>query len=216
MFWHFIEAMADEEGKWSVREWLQSFGFDKFLSTFLDNGYETKKLCSNLKAEDLNAMDITELPHRSTLFNQSEMLKNSCSSSTNSSSKLDNGYMTVPPLPPSSPETVSSVTSSDLNSETYSTVFDDVSQPNSAPLHPIKPIIAKKHHLPSDPSKPSSKTLPTTSRSLGSPGRSFKLESCSPTSPPKTKLELKWLIRELVQRDGLRLDKAPYCNEQVS
>ena len=32
-----------------VKEWLKSFGLEAYKQSFLENGYETKKLCSNLK-----------------------------------------------------------------------------------------------------------------------------------------------------------------------
>lgn len=206
--------MAAEE--WKVGDWLKSFGFERYLSRFLDNGYETKKLCSNLKAEDLDEMRITEPPHRSIIFNQSDMLKTG-----KPSTSLDNGYVSVPSLPASPESPTVSMASSDLNSETYSTVFDDISEtPNkskSIPLHSTssssnKPSIAKKPALISTSSsdKPLSKTLGPTSKRLGSPARTFKLNT---SQPLKTKVELKMVIRDFVQRDALRLNHPPYCNE---
>ncbi len=201
--------MADEE-TWTVSKWLKSFGFEKYLGLFVDNGYETKKLCSNLKAEDLDEMDITDLPHRAILFNQSDMLRTGLDRPSSSTSHT-NGSSDKAMLPPSPAASPSSLASSDLNSETYSTVFDDISEPTTkSKTAPILRSIAKKKSATvdrTDSEKASKNLFHKTKRSIST--GVLKLSN----GPPKTKLELKLLLRELVNRDGLALNEPPYCNE---
>ena len=210
--------MADEEN-WTVNEWLESFGFERYLTRFLDNGYETRKLCSKLKPEDLDEMEISDLPHRAILFNQSDMLRTG--QYRPSSIQSNSGSSSLDKVPTPSPASPSSLASSDFNSETYSTVFDDISssEPSSkyktAP--PLLKTVSKKKTTASSSSVDHPDRVSTTAqknkRSAVSTGL-FKHHSLSLLNgSPKTKLELKLVIRELVQRDGLILNGPPYCNE---
>ena len=206
--------MADEES-WTVSKWLKGFGFEKYLGLFIENGYETKKLCSNLKAEDLDEMNITDIPHRTILFNQSDMLRTGLSRPSPSTPHNTNGSSEKAMLPPSPAASPSSLASSDLNSETYSTVFDDISEPTTkSKTAPMLRSMAKKKSATvdrTDSEKASKHTYHKTKRSI-STGMLKPLHSTS-NGPPKTKLELKLLLRELVNRDGLAFNEPPYCNE---
>ena len=211
--------MADEEG-WTVSQWLKSFGFERYTKRFIENGYETKKLCSKLKAEDLDEMQITELPHRTILFNQSDMLRTGSFRPSSTQSNVCSNSSMPPPSPATSPCSMGS--GSDLNSETYSTVFDDISDINKAKTMPqLKPMAnqPKKASPLSDQLRPERTSLPSsglkpspTARKTTLSTGMLKLHSIS-TGPPKTKLELKIVIRELVQRDGFVLNEPPYSNE---
>ncbi len=195
--------MTSEE-EWSVNGWLKSFGFEKkYLNRFVENGYETKKLCSKLKPEDLDEMNITDIVHRSIIFNQSDMLRTgSDRPSTTTQSTSSNPYEKLDKLSsPASPP-----------SDTYSSVFDDISEAKKSKSMP-KPISANIKLKSSTVERPSPGAAAKKKhvRRTVSTGI-FKLHSVS-TGAPKTKLELKLVLRELVQRDGIVLNEPPYCNE---
>ena len=192
----------ENDDSWSAKEWLKSFGLQRYLNSFLVNGYETKKLCSKLKDEDLDEMKITDKTHRSILFNQSDMLRTGSDrpSSTAGSKSPDKS---------SPPQSHSS--SADLqNVEAYSAVFDDISEDKKSAANFTKPskLMDKKKVSSFDKSekaKPKVSVKRIKSASAIKPG--------SRPSTSMTKLELKLLLREFVQRDGLVLSEPPYSNE---
>ena len=69
-----VQTMTSSS-KWDVAEWLTSFGMKELIPKFLEHGYETEKLCSNLLEEDMEAMCIKNKMHLEVVFSQSELLR---------------------------------------------------------------------------------------------------------------------------------------------
>ena len=203
--------MTSEE-EWSVHGWLKSFGFEKqYLFRFIDNGYETKKLCSKLKPEDLDEMKITNVPHRNILFNQSDMLRTGLDRPSSTQSTSSNPYERLDKL--SSPASPNSVCSVDHNSDTYSAVFDDISEAKKSKTIPAPKPLANIKKKSSTVERSSSITPKNNVRRTVSTGAVKHHSLSTGSNSPKTKLELKLLLRELVQRDAIIFSEPPYSNE---
>ncbi len=59
---------------WSVADWLFGIQLEQYTQAFLDNGYETVELCSNLTGTDLTAIGVSNRQHRSILHTASRRL----------------------------------------------------------------------------------------------------------------------------------------------
>ena len=204
---------------WSTKEWLKGFGLEQYYTCFIENGYETRKLCANLKNEDLDGMGITNTLHRNIFVNQSERLrtavdKRSCGSESpgnspavrHSSGKSPKKRTSSTTLPlPSTDE------STDTN--TYTTVFDDTKVKkrglfSSSPKQPQKKNDTNKVHS----MKPKKNTNKKASASrFMSTAAQLVLDSQSPQS--MTKLQLKLHIKDMLARDQIILSDMKYITE---
>lgn len=148
-------------GIWSTKEWLKSFGLEQYYHCFIENGYETRKLCANLKDEDLNEMNITNKVHRGVFFNQAELLKayggdspgkTSSEGSSSPRGKVPtNGGGHSPrlghlrPFPMHSASVPNGEKISVINNtETYTTVFDDKELKKKKKKFPRSPKLPEK------------------------------------------------------------------------
>ena len=59
---------------WRVDDWLETFGLKSYLNDFIDNGYENRDLCANLKPEELDAIGVKDKKHRALLLDQAKLL----------------------------------------------------------------------------------------------------------------------------------------------
>ena len=59
---------------WRVDEWLETFGLGSYLNDFIDNGYEKRELCANLKPDELDAIGVKDKKHRTLLLDQAKLL----------------------------------------------------------------------------------------------------------------------------------------------
>lgn len=68
-------AASQSTRNFDVSQWLADFGMKEYSRSFIDNGYDTYELCSDLLDEDLDVMDITNVVHRGAIFYQAQLLK---------------------------------------------------------------------------------------------------------------------------------------------
>lgn len=187
-----------EDDSWEVSQWLKSFGLQQYTGQFLDNGYETKKLCSNLKNEDLNEMNIKNPLHRDIIFNNSESLRKG---------------ETSPMVP-----VLQSCTLAPPGGEQYSTVFDDTDSNNFNPATRWKHGQSSKSPQPrkkiSSPERPEGiRPQRLVRRSPSSPARTVIPVVSVRNKEPMKKLTLKRMIKEQIIREGICVTAAPYVNQ---
>ena len=215
IFFHNLQdlqetAAMSEVTPFDVKEWLKSFGLEAYKQSFLENGYETKKLCSNLKDEDLDEMNIQNTMHRTIIFNQSNILR---TGSEKPSSTPSSGSNSPGKSPNASPLTDFRGNGLIFNSanDTYSTVFDDVTDAKKKKLtFPKSPVGSKKHSVP-DISVGKRSKLGKRIKSI--PGVQIPSPQRLQPRPKLTKIQLKVIIRDMINRDEIALDEAPYCLE---
>lgn len=215
---------------WSTTTWLKGFGLEQYHNHFIENGYETQKLCANLKNEDLDGMDITNSGHRSVLLNQADLLKCALSSPSssydNESHELSttngdlvqsvhhNGYGRdqfdggkSPQKPRSNStgnvEKLSVITDTD----TYTTVFDDVQDTKRNKKRPkirSPKALPKRFDVKIDPTKnPQRKPHPASEGS--------EITTLVGIPPQMmTKLQLKIRIKDMLARDNIILSRPKY------
>lgn len=207
----------------STKDWLKGFGLEQYHKSFIENGYETQKLCANLKDEDLDGMNITMSRHREILLNQAIILTKKCikhssvgSESPTASPPIKENRKAMRSNPASSVEKLPVITDTD----TYTAVFDDKSSSHS-PV-PTKPAKKKK---PQRSPKPSTDSPPRPHQPKGTvrlnPSQFARpknegvavstLASIAPTQ--MTKLQLKVHIREMLSRDHIVLSNPKYVTE---
>ena len=62
-----VEEMAEYEGN-IVTEWLRSLDMMGYSQAFLDNGYDELEICKQIGPDDLDAIGVVELDHRSDIL----------------------------------------------------------------------------------------------------------------------------------------------------
>lgn len=216
---------------WSTKEWLKGFGLEQYYNCFIENGYETSKLCANLKNEDLDGMDIKNSSHRNIFLTQSEMLKTTLDTSIGAESPGKSGHNSPAgrrsiggqspkkrnssssvTLPLSAASTISGEKMTVItDTDTYTTVFDDTESTK----------VKKRGVFSRSPKQPKS-DIDKKAIKKGSAGR-FMSTTSQPVSgqsalasvPPKlmTKLQLKFRIKEMLARDQIVLSSGQYVIE---
>jgi len=63
--------------EFDVRTWLRSFDMENYSSNFINNGFKSLMVCSNLTEDDLRAIGITLRGHIKDILLHSQDLKNS-------------------------------------------------------------------------------------------------------------------------------------------
>ena len=224
-------------GNWSTKEWLKSFGLEQYYHCFIENGYETRKLCANLKDEDLNEMNITNTVHRGVFFNQAELLKANGGDSPGKTSSGGSsprgkvranggghsprlGHLRAFPMhSPSVPngEKIAVIN----NTETYTTVFDDKELKKKKKKFPRSPKLPeKKVSVPDKPEIKPPKPINPVNRTPSYPGVHTPLKT-APVPPvlplpvasgrvQMTKLQLKFKIKDFLVRDNIILSDPQY------
>lgn len=219
---------------WSTKEWLKSFGLEQYYHCFIENGYETRKLCANLKDEDLNEMNITNTIHRGVFFNQAEMLKASGGDSPGKTSSGGSsprgkvpknggghsprlGHLRTfpihnPPVPNGEKITVID------NMDTYTAVFDNKELKKKKKKFPRSPKLPEKKV--SVPDKPEIQPVKPVDRIPSYPGTRtvHKTVPVPPVLPAPvtgarvqmTKLQLKFKIKDFLARDNIILSDPQY------
>lgn len=59
---------------WRVDEWLETLGLESYLKDFIDNGYDNRELCANLKPEELDVIGVKDKKHLALLLDQAKLL----------------------------------------------------------------------------------------------------------------------------------------------
>lgn len=214
---------------WSTKDWLKGFGLEQYHNSFIENGYETQKLCANLKGEDLDGMDITNPVHRDVFLNQAGMLRigldrtssigsespinlNSGGNSPKLRDYTDSGKSPKKPRSNSTSHATSEKLSIITDTDIYTTVFDDTVDTKRT---------KKKIRSPNMPSKRTDikplKPQKLVKRTPSFPALRQTSESASALGniPPRamTKLQLKFRIKEMLSRDHIVLSHAMYSIE---
>ena len=90
--------------EWDVTDWLTHIQLQQYAQAFIDNGYETVELCSNLTGTDLTAIGVTNRQHRSTFHTASRQLLDDLPTAHTPSRPLLNNPHTPPQdSPPTQP-----------------------------------------------------------------------------------------------------------------
>ena len=201
----------------STRDWLKGFGLEQYHSSFIENGYETQKLCANLKDEDLDGMNITNSRHREILFNQALVLWKS--STRSSSFGSESPTATSPQVRDNRKGKSGNVEKLPVitDTDTYTAVFDDTSSQVPVPSKPIKRKKPPRSPKPSidSPPRPHQKGPVKLNPSSFAARQKTEGASMLASIPPTlmTKLQLKVRIRDMLARDHIVLSHAKYVTE---
>ena len=207
----------------STKDWLKGFGLEQYHKSFIENGYETQKLCANLKDEDLDGMNITNSRHREILLNQAIILTKNCirqasvgsESPTTTSPQVKETRKANRSNPASNVEKLPVITDTD----TYTAVFDDKSSNSPVPTKPAKkkkPTRSPKPSMDSPPRPHQPKgAIKLNPSQFARPKNEGAAASTLASIPPTlmTKLQLKVHIREMLSRDHIVLSNAKYVIE---
>ena len=203
----------------------------KYKQDFIDNGYETPELCAELNKEALDAMEVTNKHHRSTLFTQSRKLLKLVDKDRYLA--LD-GEETEEPQASVAPGKLQPVDNKDPNSlgiehsPTSPNIssqpgLSDYSEPwsgggnaspagaNASPPKPVKRVLSGSRGDSTDGPSPSHKNIPQ--KKPPSPGGMNDSSTKKDTSTGMTRLQFKLKIREELFHRNVVLSEAPYCRE---
>lgn len=231
--------MEPETEIWDVEEWLDRIGMSQYAEDFVDNGYETPELVSNMKSEDMDAVGITNKKDRGILFTQARLLLEVLPVKKTVVPPLRPSP--VPPLRPSPAITLTTTTGSSLSPTTptstsgYSEPWENTS--SRTPLH--SPIGADGYSEPWNAPTPNGISKQISASSVGEaadgkppplppPNKAGSTKGKKPPPSPGTKLpeykredggkgftklQLKLKIREELQKDSIVLSEGPFCKD---
>ena len=223
---------------WSVEEWLDKIGMSEYTEDFVDNGYETVELITQMKAEDMDAVGVTDKQHRGILFTQAKLLYEEATGTRPKPSPVSSkkpAAITISMSGSASPTTPSSTSG-------YTEPWDNTQSPiqsplvaetaaysepwNSTALTP-KSNGSSRAAIESTDSGHKPPPLPPPNKAIKSSAKSKSKAKKPPPSPgvnlPEykrdngekklTKLQLKLKIRDELQKDAIVLSEPPYINE---
>ena len=227
-----------ETEMWSVEEWLDKIGMSKYTEGFVDNGYETVELVTQMKAEDMDAVGVANKQHRGILFTQAKLLHEAATGIRPKPSPVPSkkpAAITISMSGSASPTTPSSTSG-------YTEPWDNTQSPIQSPL--VAETAAYSEPWNSTALTPKSNgssrapiestdggnrppPLPPPNKAIKVPVK-FKSKAKKPPPSPGvslpeykrdngnkklTKLQLKLKIRDELQKDAIVLSEPPYISE---
>jgi hypothetical protein len=204
---------------WNAKDWLKSFGLEQYYMCFIENGYETQRLCANLKKQDLDGMGIKSNIHRGILLNHSASLRATMPDIGSESPGRYSSGGESPRLPAHSPRKLSntsnSLVSTITDTELYTTVFDDTKKKKGTSLTSLPAKPQKRTDIVKQSKGATSVGRSPALRFMGNtqPKLTHSSSSSTSSSQQMTKLQLKLHIKEMLSRDQISLSDMKYNNE---